>query len=81
MKHARDDYNGRIVDLEKKIPEDEPVFLLRAQDMVAPKVVDFWVKEADALGAKPNIVNAAREQAARMRTWQEDHGAKTPDMP
>ena len=28
MKHARDDYN-RIQDPAGKIPEDEPVFLLR----------------------------------------------------
>jgi len=81
MIHAREDYNGRIVDLENKIPEDEPVFLLRGQDMAAPKVVEFWAKEAEDLGAKPNIVIAAREQVQRMRKWQEDHGAKTPDMP
>ena len=31
MIHARDDYN-RIQDPAGKIPADEPVFLLRAQD-------------------------------------------------
>jgi len=81
MIHARDDYNGRIVDLENKIPEDEPVFLLRGQDMAAPKTVEFWADEAEAIGAKKNIVNAAREQALRMHVWQETRGAKAPDMP
>jgi len=81
MKHARDDYNGRIVDLEDKIPEDEPVFLLRGQDMAAPQTVEFWADQAEDIGAKKNIIDAAREQALRMRRWQETHGAKAPDMP
>ena len=29
MKFTREDYNKRIIDKEGKIPEDEPVFLLR----------------------------------------------------
>ena len=41
MFHARKDYN-RIQDPENKIPEDEPVFLLRAQDIVAAEVVRYW---------------------------------------
>jgi len=81
MFHAREDYNGRIVDLEKKIPEDEPVFVLRGQDMCAPKVVEFWADEAEGLGAKPNIVKAAREHAKRMRVWLDTHRSKVPDMP
>ncbi len=32
MKHGRKDYDERIQDSAKKIGEDEPVFLLRAQD-------------------------------------------------
>jgi len=47
MKHARQDYN-RIQDSEGLIPEDEPVFLLRGQDTVAPGVVRFW-----ASGGRP----------------------------
>jgi len=38
MKHAREDYN-RIQDPENKIPEDEPVFLLRGQDRFAAGIV------------------------------------------
>jgi len=81
MLHARDDYNGRIVDLENKIPEDEPVFLLRAQDAVAPQVVEFWADQAEGRGAKPDIVNAAHSQALEMIKWQETHAMKVPDMP
>lgn len=45
MKHARSDYN-RIQDSlaveHGGIPEDEPVFLLRAQDRLAARVVRIW---------------------------------------
>lgn len=42
MIHARDDYNKRIQVPDNVIPSDEPVFLLRAQDPDAAKVVRFW---------------------------------------
>ena len=41
MKHAREDYN-RIQDPAGKIPENEPVFLLRGQDKFAPATLEFW---------------------------------------
>lgn len=81
MKHARADYN-RIQDPENKIPEDEPVFLLRAQDFNAPNTVEYWADQAEAQGAKRNIVLAARQQAKKMRDWQGDFNrVKIPDMP
>lgn len=43
MKHFRDDYQRRIVDLENKIPDDEPVCLLRAQDEYAADALDRYV--------------------------------------
>jgi len=80
MRHAREDYN-RIQDPEGKIPSNEPVFLLRAQDITAPLVVEFWADRAEKAGALPNIVAAARRQAFDMKTWQHLHPAKVPDMP
>ena len=44
MKHARSDYD-RIQDPSRIIPEDEPVFLLRAQDISAPAAVEKWADE------------------------------------
>ena len=41
MKHSREDYD-RIQDPENKIPKDEPVFLLRGQDISSPFAVDAW---------------------------------------
>lgn len=63
------------------IPQDEPVFLLRAKDMVAPSVVKFWAVNARSAGADETIVMAALEQAIAMRIWQKEHGCKVPDMP
>lgn len=80
MKHARADYD-RIQDPAGLIPEDEPVFLLRGQDILAPAIVDAWADMAIERGAAPHIIGAAREQARRMREWGFAHSAKVPDMP
>ena len=79
MRHARPDYN-RIQDPHGLIPNDEPVFLLRAIDKAAPAIVEAWAGLAEALGAKPDIVLAARQQARAMREWQTNNGAHTPDL-
>ena len=44
MRFTRDDYNRRIVDTEHRIPDDEPVFLLRGQDALAPDTLRFYAK-------------------------------------
>ena len=80
MKHARKDY-GTIQDSSGRIPEDEPVFLLRAQDVTAPTVVRVWADLAEKAGAATDIVAAARAQVEEMRKWQQTHEAKIPDLP
>lgn len=79
MKHARQDYN-RIQDPENKIPKDEPVFLLRAQDVNAPIVLEYWADLSEKERASGDIVAMARVQAAEMRIWQQSHGCKIPDL-
>lgn len=81
MKHGRDDYQDRIVDLEEGIPRDEPVFVLRASDVVAPDVVRFWARRAEAVGADPSMVRDVLEHAASMDRWQLANGSKIPDYP
>lgn len=68
MKHARIDYN-RIQDPDNKIPDDEPVFLLRAQDRTAAKVVRYWAKLNDEINGDPELVGLARKHAQRMEDW------------
>jgi len=80
MLHASQDYM-RIQDPEGKIPEDEPVFLIRAQDVTAPDVVTYWAIKAKQVGAAKNIVEAAEDHVSAMVEWQRKHGMKIPDMP
>ena len=79
MKHARADYNeietnGTL----RRIPKDEPVFLLRAQDMFAADTVRFWALQVSARGGDPAIVNMAHAHANEMERWPVK---KMPDLP
>ena len=56
MLHARDDYNKGKMDT---IPEDEPVFLLRAQDKSASHVVRYWASLQDEGELKDMAYNHA----------------------
>lgn len=68
MKHARSDYD-RIQDPAGKIPADEPVFLLRAQDVTAAAVVRYWIELNETLGGDPALINMCRTHAALMQAW------------
>jgi hypothetical protein len=80
MKFARRDYNNRIIDIENRIPEDEPCFLLRGQDALAPKLLLTWAMELRLAGGDPNMAEEAEKQAQDMLDWQKSHGSKTPDV-
>jgi hypothetical protein len=68
MLHARKDYN-RIQDPDNKIPEDEPVFLLRAQDQVAAEAVRHWAVLHRYKGGNVDIAMMAEKQADLMDKW------------
>ena len=68
MVHARADYN-RIQDPDGIIPEDEPVFLLRAQDPSAPDTVRYWACLNENTGGDPVASQLARAQANAMEEW------------
>jgi hypothetical protein len=88
MKHARADYQ-RIQDPAGLIGEDEPVFLLRAKDKLAPDTVRAWARLMwkEAKGDDPrfeerlDMARAAWHNADLMDEWQRDHGTQVPDMP
>ena len=79
MKHARDDYD-RIQDPEMKIPKDEPVFLIRGQDLAGPDTLRFYAVVARGKGADLDLVNATLEQAKSMEKWQRERAQKIPDL-
>ena len=76
MIHARDDYN-RIQDPAGKIPADEPVFLLRAQDELACKAVEFYAFLCSKAQAA-EVAAKAWQHAEKMRAWPVK---KVPDLP
>lgn len=77
MKHARPDYD-RIQDPAGLIPEDEPVFLIRAQDENSAQTVRWYARRAESRGASPELIRMAREHADRMAAWPKH---KVPDLP
>jgi hypothetical protein len=84
MKFGRDDYtlqNLSLADLLGKIPDNEPVFLLRAQDLAAPDTVREWCRLAHKNGASVETLMSAYKQASAMEEWQRKNARKTPDVP
>jgi hypothetical protein len=76
MIHARDDYN-RIQDPAGKIPADEPVFLLRAQDKLACIAVAYYAELCQQHQA-PEVAKKAMAHSDLMAAWPKK---KTPDLP
>lgn len=81
MLHSEQKYQSRIQDSEGKIPVEEPVFLLRAQDVTAADTVRFWVKQQrkllknaknlspEAKAARRRKIELAAAHAHRMDDW------------
>ena len=84
MLHARKDYrsiqiSGDDPDFSPTIGADEPVFLLRAKDALAPATLEFWSDQLSRLGGTAKTVDHVRSWADLMRRWQAENGCKVPD--
>lgn len=79
MKHARADYD-RIQDPSGEIPDDEPVFLVRGQDLAGPDTLRKWCCLAHKLGASNEIIAKVLDQARAMEKWQRETARKVPDL-
>jgi hypothetical protein len=75
--HARSDYN-RIQDPEGKIPENEPVFLIRAQDEVGAAAVRAWAHLYRVNGGADPVYLSAMRHAERMEVWPKHKPADVP---
>jgi hypothetical protein len=53
----------------ERLTDGEPYFVLRAQDRLAPELVEAWAIEAELNGCAPAKVKDAREIAKAMRNW------------
>lgn len=68
-------------DVFEPVPEyepkpGEPVFVLRAQDILAAPMVKAWCEMATVLGVDPEKIKRARKVALAMERWPH---AKIPD--
>ena len=85
MLHARKDYQcvqpvaGLVEGTMPTIGENEPVFLLRAKDQIAPDTLDFWASQLEKAGGDPDTVAHVRRWAGLMRKWQHENESKIPD--
>lgn len=79
MRHARQDYD-RIQDPAGLIPDDEPVFLLRGQDVSAPSAVRAYAMAFWSAGGSAEMVTLCRDWADEMDAWQKEHREKVADL-
>jgi len=49
---------------------NEPIFTLRGQDRLSPKLVKRWAEKADKNGAPKQKVTGALDIAAQMNEWK-----------
>jgi hypothetical protein len=63
----------------KRAGDSEPIFVLRAQDQLAPAIVRRWAYTAHAAGVPRKKIEEAHTCADAMEEWQALHGAKRPD--
>ena len=63
----------------EKAEPDEPIFVLRAKDKLAPVIVKIWAILAGTWGTPDEKTSEARECAEAMEWWQKENGAKIPD--
>jgi len=77
MLHARQDYNERVQDNENRIPEDEPVVLLRAQDKLACMAIAYYA-ELCRKHQTPEVAVRMEKHHKLMEAWPKK---KLPDVP
>jgi hypothetical protein len=61
--------NRSNYDCMNKLGPDEPYFILRAQDRLAPELVEAWAVEAQLNDCRGDKIAEARRIAAAMRRW------------
>jgi hypothetical protein len=61
---------GKVTTEHGNIGEDEPVFVLRARDVTAPKAIIAYIKLVLMEGAPMHHVRASLISLERFRRWQ-----------
>ena len=58
-----------VYDCYAKAADDEPLFVLRAKDPLAPQLVEAWADRAELEGVELAKIQEARVCADDMREW------------
>lgn len=61
------------------IPDDEPVFILRAQDEEAPGTIIDYAQKCKSAGSPQSHIDAVMGVYWRFLEWQEQNSTKVPD--
>jgi len=81
---AQDRKYGKIT-VEKEphtpLPDDEPVFLIRAQDLASVSTIQFYREQAQKAGAPEEFLDSLGEVQNDFMKWQRENvnRVKTPD--
>lgn len=77
---ARSDVNGAAHVLLSKLNPDEPVFVLRAQDILSPQALAMYAELARKVGL-PEHAQQVEARAVQFMQWQARHAklVKSPD--
>jgi hypothetical protein len=62
-----------------KADDDEPLFVLRPTDILAPEIIREWAFRAKKLGSPHEKVEEARRLADQVEDWQIENSRKVPD--
>lgn len=65
---------------QDKIPNEEPVFLLRAQDEFTPAVLVGYINLCNAWKMPPEFTTAVKIHLQKVRDWQSTVKMKKPDL-
>jgi hypothetical protein len=67
-------------DCYRKLAADEPYFVLRAKDPIAPALVELWAALRLASEGEYSKLQEARNCAQTMRAWRRTYMAKLPSQ-
>jgi hypothetical protein len=68
IKDLLDSLHTEFLDL----PTDEPIFILRSTDRVAPRAIRAWTTWVESEGADAATIGSGLKREVAMREWQDD---------
>jgi hypothetical protein len=62
-----------------KVGDEEPIFILRASDALAPSIVNEWIRAARRNGVNADKIASATRHLQAIWDWQAVYDHKLPD--